>query len=118
MCKGICGSNTFFNVFSLSKCVLANGSSCKQCEHRISCSTRLSLQAKHVWGKNKWNKSLNNSLLISYQVNKNCTLLFMSEKKKENILKVLIGVLLAGLVIMGGYTFNFHREKNENIKYL
>jgi len=42
----------------------------------------------------------------------------MSEKKKENILKVLIGVLLAGLVIMGGYTFNFHREKNENIKYL
>ena len=42
----------------------------------------------------------------------------MSEKKKENILKVLIGVLLAGLVVMGGYTFNFHREKNENIKYL
>ena len=42
----------------------------------------------------------------------------MSEKKKENILKILIGVLLTGLVIMVGYTFNFHREKNENIKYL
>jgi hypothetical protein len=42
----------------------------------------------------------------------------MNEKKKENILKVLIGVLLTGLVVMVAYTFNFHREKNESIKYL
>ena len=42
----------------------------------------------------------------------------MSEKKKENILKILIGVLLAGLVIMLVYTFSFHSEKNENIKFL
>ena len=42
----------------------------------------------------------------------------MSEKKKESILKILIGVLLAGLLVMVTYTFNFHREKNENIKYL
>ncbi|MBW2961923.1 hypothetical protein [Mesonia aestuariivivens] len=42
----------------------------------------------------------------------------MSEKNKENILKILIGVLLCGLAIMIIYTVNFHREKNENIKYL
>ncbi|SHI86860.1 hypothetical protein SAMN04488096_105170 [Mesonia phycicola] len=42
----------------------------------------------------------------------------MSEKKKESILKILIIVLLAGLLVMVTYTFNFHREKNENIKYL
>lgn len=42
----------------------------------------------------------------------------MSEQKKVNILKILIGILLVGLVVMAGYTFNFHHEKNENIKYL
>lgn len=42
----------------------------------------------------------------------------MSEKKKENILKILIGVLLAGLVMMLVYTFSFHSEKKENIRFL
>jgi len=42
----------------------------------------------------------------------------MSEKKKESILKILIGVLLTGLVVMVAYTFNFHREKTESLKYL
>lgn len=42
----------------------------------------------------------------------------MSEKKKENILKILIGVLLTGLVILLVYTFSFHREKNEDLKFL